>query len=116
LPESDAGEAADRRAVAAYRARLAQIDERLAQLDETSTSRAAALGREREQLVAEISRAVGLGGRLRKVGSATERARVAVTRRLRDAVARIGEASPAIGAHLAAELRTGTYASYRGSG
>ncbi|MGH7439984.1 MAG: tetratricopeptide repeat protein, partial [Polyangiaceae bacterium] len=113
LPESSAGDAIDTKAVGAYRARLASIDEDIASAEATADDRRAArLLRERELLVAEIARSVGLGGRLRKVGSATERARIAVTRRLRDAIARIGEANAQLGQHLRTEVRTGTYCSY----
>ena len=115
LPETDAGEAVDRRAVAAYRARLAMIDDEIASTESgTDARRADRLRRERGMLVEEIARAIGLGGRLRKVGSATERARIAVTRRLKDAVARIAELDEDLGRHLRAEVRTGTYCSYGG--
>jgi hypothetical protein len=113
FPETDAGDASDRRAVAAYRARLVTLDDDIAAADaRTDRRNADELRRERALLLAEISRAIGLGGRLRKVGSATERARVAVTRRLKDAVARISDVDAALGAHLRAELRTGTYCIY----
>jgi len=75
---------------AAYRQRLLDLDEELAE-----SERLADLGRremlqaEREALLAELARAVGLGGRTRSAGSATERARVNVQRRIKDAVARI---------------------------
>jgi hypothetical protein len=113
LPESSAGDASDRRAVAAYRSRLAAIDNSLAAAESGGVrGRSQELRREREILLAEISRAIGLGGRLRRVGSATERARVAVTRRLKDAVARIAEVDPVLGQHLRDEVRTGTYCVY----
>ena len=114
MPESDAGEVVDAKAVAAYRARLSKIDEALAAAEVRSDGRRMEqYRREREALVAEVTRAVGLGGRLRKVGSATERARINVTRRLKDAIARIAEASPELGRHLELAIRTGTYCSYR---
>ncbi len=115
LPESDAGEALDRKAVSAYRARLAKIDDDMARAESLAEPIPLGLRRERDLLVAEISRAIGLGGRLRKVGSATERARINVTRRLKDAVSRITEANPEIGRHLEREIRTGTHCSYRGN-
>jgi tetratricopeptide (TPR) repeat protein len=114
LPETHAGEASDGKAIAAYRARLRTIDEALTAAEgRDDRARYDTLRREREMLVAEISRAVGLGGRLRKVGSATERARINVTRRVREAVARIVEADAAMGRHLEQTIQTGTYCSYR---
>jgi hypothetical protein len=61
----------------------------------------------------EVARSVGLGGRSRRFGSAAERARTAIQRRLKDAIARIGEQSPALRAHLERSLRTGAFCSYR---
>ena len=63
-------------------------------------------------LVRELSRAVGLSGRNRRASSASERARVAVTRAVRQAIARIGEHDPVLGAHLTRTIRTGTYCAY----
>jgi hypothetical protein len=62
--------------------------------------------------VRELSRAVGLGGRDRRAGSASERARVAVTRAVRQAMARISEQHTELGEHLDRTIRTGTYCSY----
>jgi hypothetical protein len=60
----------------------------------------------------ELSRAVGLGGRDRRSGSAAERARVNAQRRLSDAIRRIERACPALGAHLDRSVRTGTFCWY----
>ena len=70
-------------------------------------------GRRRARLPrARASRAVGLGGRERRAGSASERARVGVTRAVRQAMARIGEHNPGLGKHLDRTIRTGTYCAY----
>jgi hypothetical protein len=55
---------------------------------------------------------VGLGGRDRRAASSAERARVNVTRAIRAALGRIAEHSPALGRHLEATVRTGTFCSY----
>lgn len=47
-----------------------------------------------------------------KAASASERARVGVTRTIRSAIARIAEAHPVLGAHLDMTVRTGTYCAY----
>jgi hypothetical protein len=111
LTESHAGELLDDQARVAYRRRIAEIDAAL----ETPSHppRTDALQRERQALAAELGRAVGLGGRARLAGSATERARVNVQRRLKDAVARIGEVEPELGRFLEQALRTGTYCCFR---
>jgi tetratricopeptide (TPR) repeat protein len=110
----DAGEALDPAAVAAYRRRLAELDEEAREADGWHDgARASRVRSEIEFLSAEVARAVGLGGRNRRVGSAAERARVAVTRRIREVVRRVGEQSPDLGRQLEATLKTGTYCSYR---
>jgi hypothetical protein len=63
----------------------------------------------------ELSRAVGLSGRARRAKSASERARTAVQRRLRDAIERIEAAAPEVGRHLRDTIKTGTFCVYVGS-
>jgi tetratricopeptide (TPR) repeat protein len=109
----DAGEMLDAQAKQAYRRRLAEID---ADLEEATTlgdaERAAQAEAEREFLVRELARAVGLGGRDRRAGSASERARVSVTRAIRQAVSRIREHHAPLAEHLERSIRTGTYCAY----
>jgi tetratricopeptide (TPR) repeat protein len=109
----DAGEMLDDRAKEAYRRRLAEIEE---DIDEAQgmgdPERVARAEVERDLLVRELSRAVGLGGRDRRAGSASERARVSVTRAIRHAIGRIGEHHPPLADHLDRAVRTGTYCAY----
>ncbi|HKY13427.1 MAG TPA: hypothetical protein VJM33_00785 [Microthrixaceae bacterium] len=110
----DAGEMLDDRAKEAYRRRLAEIDEDLEDAHASGdATREAQADTEREFLVRELSRAVGLGGRGRRAGDASERARAAATRAVRQAMARIGEQLPELGEHLDRTIRTGTYCSYQ---
>lgn len=98
----------------AYRRRLADVDEDIEDARRCNDpARAELAERDREFLIAELSRAVGLGGRLRAVGSDAERARTAVARTLKYSITRIGEAIPALAEHLDNGLRTGIYCSYR---
>ena len=103
----------DDTAKAAYRARLAElqdeIDEAVAWSDDHRADRART---ERELLVRELSAAVGLGGRDRRLGDVTERARKTVTARIRDTLQRVDQAHPALAEHLRAALRTGTSCTY----
>jgi hypothetical protein len=109
----DSGEMLDARAKDAYRRRLIEIDEDIEQAQASDDiERAAQANRERDFLVRELSRAVGLSGRGRRAGSASERARASVTRALRQAMNRIGEHHPQLGEHLDRTIRTGTYCSY----
>jgi tetratricopeptide (TPR) repeat protein len=68
---------------------------------------------ELERLVDELARSLGLGGRTRRLGSAGERARTAVTWRIRSAIKKIARAHPALGRHLENAVRTGTTCVYR---
>ena len=109
----DAGELLDERAKSAYRRRLTEIEDDIAQaraLEETE--REAQADAERDFLVRELARAVGMGGRDRRAASASERARSGVTRAVRQGIARIGEHHPQLGEHLTRSVRTGTYCTY----
>ena len=112
--EEHGSELLDDSARAAYRSRLAELEE---ELDEArrfaDPERAARLGEERDALYAELSAAVGLGGRARRSGSSSERARKAVTNRIRDALARVEAEEPELGAHLRRSVSTGGTCSYR---
>ena len=59
-----------------------------------------------------LSGALGLGGRSRQLGSAAERARSAVTWRIRNAIRKIASAHPRLGRHLENAIRTGTFCVY----
>jgi hypothetical protein len=109
----DAGWMLDETAKNAYRRRLVEIDDDIEQARALGDEeRAAQADAERDFLVRELSRAVGLGGRDRRAAAASERARVAVTRAVRQAMARIDEHHPELGEHLNRAIRTGTYCAY----
>jgi len=97
----------------AYRRRLDELAAEIADAEAMGdTVRAERARDEREFLVAELSAAVGLGGRSRRMGDDADRARKAVTMRIRNALARIERAHPALGRHLSLAVRTGTLCSY----
>ena len=103
----------DERARAAYRRRLAELDELLdaadARGDPAASDRARA---ERSALLAELAAATGLGGRRRRLGDEDERARKAVTARVRDVLRRIRAVHPELADHLDAAVSTGTACRY----
>jgi TolB-like protein len=68
---------------------------------------------ELDDLGARLAGALGLGGRSRKLGDAAERARSAVTWRIRSAIQRVAAAHPQLGQHLENSIRTGVLCSYR---
>ncbi|HUJ60649.1 MAG TPA: AAA family ATPase, partial [Kofleriaceae bacterium] len=113
-PESTAGEQLDDRARAAYRRRLGELADALADAEQRGDARRAAmLERERGALIGELARATGLAGKARIAGSTSERARVNVQKRLKDAIGRVAEIDRELGAYLERAVRTGTYCSFR---
>jgi hypothetical protein len=104
----------DDQARAAYRSRLAELDGELAEADvHQDVERSARLAAEREALIAELARATGLGGRRRRLGDASERARTTVTARIHAAIGRIEQAHPELGRHLRDSIVTGARCAYR---
>ena len=110
----NAGELLDAQARAEYKQRLGDLG---AELEEATRwgdlGRAAGLREEIEFITDELSGAYGLGGRSRKAADSAERARKAVTSRIRDAIARIGKEHSALSLHLANAIRTGSFCCYR---
>jgi tetratricopeptide (TPR) repeat protein len=109
----DSGEMLDARAKESYRRRLTEIDEDLEDARSMGDAeREAQADAERDFLVRELTRAVGLGGRDRRAGSDSERARASVTRAIRQAMVRISDHHRPLGTHLDRAIRTGTYCVY----
>jgi hypothetical protein len=107
-------EVLDPQAKAAYRRRLEELRAELDEAEDFNDSGRAERAREEMEAIAEhLASAVGLGGRDRKAGSAAERARTAVTQRVRSAIKRIAEQHPALADHLAGRIETGTFCIYR---
>jgi hypothetical protein len=113
----DAGDLLDDEARDSYRSRLDDLRDTLAEAESFGDeARAGRARQEIEFLGAELSRAVGLGGRVRRAGSAAERARIAVQRRIKNALGRIEEASPALAAYLGRTVKTGNFCVFRPTG
>ena len=91
-----------------------QDDEDIADAQASGDSeREAQSDAERDFLIRELARGVGLSGRDRRAGRTSERARVAVTRALRQAMTRIGEHHPQLSDHLNHAVQTGTCRAYQ---
>lgn len=113
LKSADAGAVLDRPARAAYRARLSELREELAEAEQfADRGRIERTRGEIEFLTDQLASAVGLGGRERRTGQASERARAAVTQSIRATLKKITEAIPELQSLLADRVRTGTHCSY----
>jgi tetratricopeptide (TPR) repeat protein len=109
----DAGPALDSQAKAEYRSRLEDLRAEIEEAESFNDPERAARAREEMDFIAhELSAAVGLGGRDRKVASAAERARVNVTRALRREIRRIADEDAGLGRELETTVRTGTFCAY----
>ncbi len=67
---------------------------------------------EYEALVEHLSQVTGLSNKIRKTGSSIEKARAAVTWRIRNAIKKIEKVHPQLAKHLTNSIKTGTYCSY----
>lgn len=113
-----ADELIDMQALRAYRERLDELE---AEIDQaTNDADLALIGRlvaERDQLLTEVRRTTGLGGRIRTVANVpVERARKAVSGRIRDAIGRLDRITPRLAAHMDRSIKTGLRCSYSPTG
>lgn len=104
----------DRTAMASYRHRLEELEDELVDAQRLADAdRARAASDERDQLLGELRSGTRPGGAARPLGPSTaERARKAVSARIRDAIRRIEDVHPELGRHLDRTVRTGTVCRY----
>jgi tetratricopeptide (TPR) repeat protein len=110
---ADSGALLDGRARAEVRARMNQLAAGLEEAEERNDAGAAETLRvELEQLEDELARALGLGGRARRIGDPVERARTSVYNRIQAAIKRIEGDLPELARHLRHGVRTGRICVY----
>jgi hypothetical protein len=102
----------DQAAITEYRNRLKRLDAELGQREPGDEREHEEARAERDWLVAQLASAAGFGGRVRSFPDQGERARVAVGKAIRRALARITEADPILGDHLRQTVHTGVRCSY----
>jgi AAA ATPase domain len=108
------GPVLDATARRAYQQRLADLADELAEAEaHADLGRLERLRAERSMLADELASAVGLGGRARFAGDPAERARKAVTMRIRAAISAIAAQDDALARHLRNTIRTGRLCSYQ---
>ena len=109
----DAGAILDPTAKAAYKRRLVDLREDLEEAEGfNDLERAARIQEEIDALISQLAGGVGLGGRDRKAASQAEKARVNITKTVKEALKRIDEHHGPLGDHLRATIRTGAYCAY----
>ena len=98
----------------AYRRRLDELDRELDEAEaDADPGRAQRIRAERAMLVDELAAAVGLGGRARIAGDPADRARKAITMRIRATIRSIARHDPVLARHLTNAVRTGRLCSYQ---
>ncbi|MER6006018.1 AAA family ATPase [Nonomuraea angiospora] len=106
----------DEEARTRYRRRLELLDDEIDRAAELGDDRRAAeLDAERTALLNELRTAAGLGGRPRRLGDEAERARKAVTNRIRNTLRQLDQRHPELAAHLRSSLSTGATCRYHPS-
>lgn len=113
VDEGHSTKAIDAKAKAEYVNRIKELQ---ADLDEAEAmnqlEKISSLREEYDTLLQHLSNSLGLSGKTRKVGSTVEKARSAVTWRIRNAIKKIENVHPELGNHLSKSIKTGTNCAY----
>jgi tetratricopeptide (TPR) repeat protein len=105
-------DAPDARARSEYRQRATELQDQLAEAErQNDIGRTAHLRAEIDQIGAELASAYGIGLE-RRANDAVERARKAVTNRIRAVVDHVRKQHPPLARHLSTSFRLGTWCSY----
>lgn len=96
-----------------YRSRIVELEQEITRAqDEGDLGETEKLHTEYDQLVDYLTKNLGLRGKSRKTGGSIDKARSAVTWRIRKGISRIEKANPHLGRHLNASIKTGTMCTY----
>lgn len=96
-----------------YKKRISDLQEEIKEAELNSNmEKVSRLQLEYDQLIDHLSKNLGLNGRIRKVNSKVEKARSAVTWRIRNTISKIKEIHEPLGKHLGASIKTGILCSY----
>ncbi|HEX7014691.1 MAG TPA: CDC27 family protein [Cyclobacteriaceae bacterium] len=105
--------ALDGKAKREYRLQIRRLQEEIDEAEQMNDSeRVASLRESLDQILDHLSTATDIYGRPRKLGSATEKTRSAVTWRIRNTIKKITQVHPTLGVHLTNSIKTGTYCCY----
>lgn len=103
----------DEKARRSYEKRIRELKEEIFDAETINDlGRAEKTKIELDQLVEHLSKALGLGKKIRGINLPAERARAAVTLRIRSAIKKLETLNPALGRHLTNSIQTGSFCSY----
>ena len=104
----------DEKARKVYQQKIIELQNDMHTAEQNSDySQVEKLQEEYDQLIDYLSKSLGLKGKSRETGGTVEKARSAITWRIRKAIARIEQYHPPLGAHLSNAVKTGTLCSYQ---
>ena len=104
----------DAQAKIAYQKRLLDIQDAIHEAEEFHDHPTLEkLQKEYDDILHQVSRAVGKGRKIRTSGSSLDKARAAVTWRIRAAIKKIEVVHPELGKHLKNAIKTGLHCSYQ---
>lgn len=105
---------ADEQALRDFKKRISSLEADISEAQEMGElDRAMALNEEYEALIEHLSQITGLSQRTRKSGSTLEKARTAITWRIRFAIKKIDAVHPQLAKHLSRSIHTGSQCCYK---
>lgn len=103
----------DEKARESYRLRILEIQQELEEAESNhAIGRTETLQEEYDDLLDHLSKSIGRNGNARKVSGSIEKARTAVTWRIRSAIKKIAGLHPELGHHLDISVKTGIFCEY----
>jgi TolB-like protein len=113
VDESNPTTAIDRKAKSSYVKRIKELQIEIEDAEATNNNiEIQKLHEEYDSILEHLSQSMGLAGKSRKVGSTIEKARTAVTWRIRSTIKKIDKSHPDLAKHLSKSIRTGTFCTY----
>ncbi|MFC4218934.1 tetratricopeptide repeat protein [Flagellimonas marina] len=104
----------DQKAKTGYKKKILRLQEDIAEVDASNNyEELAKLQDEYDSILEHLSKSTGLAGKSRKSSVQVDKARSAVTWRIRSAIKKLGEVHPALAKHLTTSIKTGMFCSYR---
>jgi len=104
----------DEKALKDYKSKIKSLKMQISDAEEMGLiEKAERLEEEYEQLMGYIGKVMGLSNKVRRTGSSLEKARAAVTWRIRNSITKIEQVHPLLAKHLANSIKTGTCCSYK---
>ncbi len=106
--------AIDEKAKADYHKKIQELQAEINEAEDMNdVGRLSKLKAEYDAILEHLSSSLGLAGKTREIGSTAEKARSAITWRIRSALKKIEKTHPELAQHLSNSINTGTFCSYK---